>query len=157
MEINDLDIYFMKEALKEAKKAYKLGEVPIGCVITSNNLILSRGYNKRQMKQSVLSHAEVEAIKKVEKKLNSWMLDDLCLYVTVEPCLMCSGIIMQSRIKRVVFGCFEPKFGAMGSVLDVTHDNFRFNHKIEKVSGVLSEECQNLVKDFFKELRKKRK
>ena len=153
---NNQDILFMKEALKEASKAYKKEEVPVGCVIVLNNEIIARAHNTRHKNKSALDHAEILAIKKANKKLNAWMLDDAVLYVTLEPCLMCAGAIFQSRIKKVVFAAREPKFGAFGSVLDLSNPLYKFNHKVEVVSGVLENESSTLLKNFFKEIRLKK-
>lgn len=149
---NKDDIYFMNEALKLAKKAASENEVPVGCVIVHNNKIIARSYNKRKQNNDVLGHAEIIAIKKASKKLNTWILDEASIYITLEPCLMCSGAIMQARIKKVVFATKEPKFGCAGSIIDV-FNNEKFNHHPEVVSGVLEAEAQQLMKTFFKELR----
>lgn len=153
---NNQYIFFMKEALKEAKKAYKKEEVPVGCVIVYNNEIIARAHNTRHKNKSVLDHAEILAIKKANKKLNTWMLDEAVLYVTLEPCLMCAGAIFQSRIKKVVYAAKEPKFGAFGSILDLSNPLYKFNHKVELVSGVLEDESSTLLKTFFKEIRQKK-
>lgn len=153
---NKDDNYFMEEALKEAKKAYKKGEVPVGCVIVYNNEIIARAHNTRHQNKSAIDHAEIKAIKKANKKLNAWMLDDAVLYVTLEPCLMCAGAIFQSRIKRVVYGASEPKFGAFGSILDVSSDIYKFNHKVLVTKGLKEEESSTLLKSFFKEIRNKK-
>ena len=148
------DHFFLKEAIKEAKKAYQKQEVPVGCVIVVDGKIISRSHNLRETKQSVLAHAEILAIEKASKKLNRWILDDATIYVTLEPCVMCAGAIFQARIKRVVFGASEPKFGALGSIIDLSKEN-KFNHKIEVTKGILGEEVAELMKGFFKELRQK--
>lgn len=149
------DEYFMREALKEAKKAAKNNEVPVGCVIVKDNEIIARSHNTRHEKKSVFDHAEILAIKKATKKLNSWILDDVTIYITLEPCLMCSGTILQSRIKRLVFATAEPKHGACGSIINVFDKNkYRFNHTVEVVPGVLENESKQLLKDFFSNLRK---
>ena len=122
MENKD-DIFFMKEALKEANKAYLKEEVPVGCVIVYKNEIIARAHNTRHKNKSALDHAEILAIKKANKKLNAWMLDGATIYVTLEPCLMCAGAIFQSRIKRVVYAASEPKFGAFGSILDLSNSS----------------------------------
>lgn len=153
---NNLDIFFMKEALKEAKKAYLKEEVPVGCVIVYNNEIIARAHNTRHKNKSALDHAEILAIKKANKKLNAWMLDAATIYVTLEPCLMCAGAIFQSRIKRVVYAASEPKFGAFGSILDVSSPEYRFNHKVELTKGILEAEASLLLKTFFKEIRSKK-
>jgi len=148
--IND-DIKYMKLALKEAKKAYDLKEVPVGCVIVLDNKVIARGYNKRETLESSLAHAEIIAIKKASKKLNSWRLDDCILYVTLEPCVMCSGAIIQSRIKRVVYGAKDPRFGMHKSLFNIF--DIKFNHEVDINGGILELECSNLMKSFFKELR----
>lgn len=142
----------MREALKEAKKAYDLGEVPVGCVIVKNDQIISRAHNLRESKQSSLAHAEILAIEKACKKLKSWRLDECDLYVTLEPCLMCSGAIINSRINRLIYGAFEPKFGVHKSLTNVF--DIKFNHEVKITSGILAEESNDLLKTFFKNLRK---
>ena len=143
----------MREALKEAKKAYLLGEVPVGAVIVYDNKIIARGHNTREIKQSVLGHAEINAIQKASKKIGSWRLEDCDIYVTLEPCPMCSGAIIQSRIKNLYYGATDPKTGACGSVLNLFENPF--NHKVNVIGGVLEDECSRIIKDFFKELRQK--
>ena len=146
------DIKYMKVALKEAQIASLNGEVPVGAVIVKDDVIISKAHNLRQKKKSVLGHAEIIVIQKANKKLDSWMLDDCTMYVTVEPCIMCAGTIIQSRIKRVVFATYEPKFGAFGSILDLSKD-YAFNHQVIVEQGVLQEEASSMMKNFFKELR----
>ncbi len=146
------DEKFMKEALKEAKKAYKLGEVPIGCVIVYEGKIIGRGYNRRKTDHSTLSHAEITAIKKASKVMGDWRLEGCTLYVTLEPCQMCSGAIIQARIDRVVMGCMNPKAGCGGSLLNILESPL-FNHQAEVTRGVLEEECSEILTRFFKELR----
>ena len=143
----------MKAALKEAVKAYQLGEVPVGAVIVYNNKIIARGHNTRELSQSVLGHAEINAIKKASKKIGSWRLEDCDIYVTLEPCSMCSGAIIQSRIKNLYFGAYDLKTGACGSVLNLF--DYPFNHKVNVYGGIMEEECSRIIKDFFKELRQK--
>ena len=143
----------MRAALKEAKKAYLLGEVPVGAVIVYDNKIIARGHNTRETKQSVLGHAEINAIQKASKKIGSWRLEDCDIYVTLEPCPMCSGAIIQSRIKNLYYGATDPKTGACGSVLNLFENPF--NHKVNVIGGVLEDECSRIIKDFFKELRQK--
>ena len=143
----------MKSALKEAAKAYQLGEVPVGAVIVYNNKIIARGHNTRELSQSVLGHAEINAIKKASKKIGSWRLEDCDIYVTLEPCSMCSGAIIQSRIKNLYFGAYDLKTGACGSVLNLF--DYPFNHKVNVYGGIMEEECSRIIKDFFKELRQK--
>ena len=143
----------MKAALKEARKAYLLGEVPVGAVIVYDNKIIARGHNTRELAQSVLGHAEINAIKKASKKIGSWRLEDCDMYVTLEPCSMCSGAIIQSRIKNLYFGAYDLKTGASGSVFNLF--DYPFNHKVNVYGGIMEEECSRIIKDFFKELRQK--
>lgn len=143
---------FMRAAIREAKKAQTLGEVPIGCVIEYEGKIIGRGYNRRMTDHSVLAHAEITAIRKACKKMGDWRLEGCTLYVTLEPCPMCAGAIVQARIPRVVIGCLNPKAGCAGSVLDLLHEP-GFNHQAETETGVLGEECSQLLKVFFKALR----
>ncbi len=150
------DEIFMQEAIKEARKAYKIGDVPVGCVIVINNEIVSRSHNLRHNFKNSLFHAEMIAIHRACTKLNRWILDDATLYVTIEPCLMCSGAILQSRIKRVVYGREEPKFGCVESVMNV-FDNNNFNHKVEITKDICGEEINKMMKEFFQELRKSKK
>lgn len=144
---------YMRAALKEAEKAYKIGEVPVGAVIVYNDKIIAKGHNTREIKQSVLGHAEINAIAKASKKIGSWRLEDCDMYVTLEPCSMCSGAIIQSRIKNLYFGAYDLKTGAAGSVLNLF--DYTFNHKVNVEGGHLEEQCSRIIKDFFKELRKK--
>ena len=146
----------MREAIKQAKKAYALDETPIGCVIVHEGKIIGRGYNRRNTDKSPLAHAEITAIKKASKKIGDWRLEDCTLYVTLEPCQMCSGAIIQARIPRVVVGCMNPKAGCAGSVLNLLQVE-RFNHQAELTTGVLEEECSGMMKQFFKELRERKK
>lgn len=147
---------YMRAAIQQAKKAYKLGEVPIGCVIVYQDKIIGRGYNRRNTDKNTLAHAEISAIKKASKKMGDWRLEDCDLYVTLEPCQMCSGAIVQARIKKVVIGSMNPKAGCAGSILNILQMP-EFNHQVEIERGVLEEECSNMLKDFFKELRKRNK
>lgn len=149
------DELFLKEAVKQAKKALKINEVPIGCVIVYEDKIIARGYNRRNTDKSTLSHAEITAIKKACKVLGDWRLEDCTMYVTLEPCPMCAGAIVQSRMKRVVMGAMNPKAGCAGSVLNILQTD-GFNHKSqdELISGPLHNECVALLTDFFKALRK---
>lgn len=147
---------YMKEAIRQAKKAYALGEVPIGCVIVYEGKIIGRGYNRRTIDKNTLAHAEMIAIKKASKKMDDWRLEDCTMYVTMEPCQMCSGAIVQSRMKKVVIGCMNPKAGCAGSILNLLQME-EFNHQVELEIGVLEEECSNLMKNFFKELREKKR
>ena len=148
--------YYMKMALKEAKKAYKLGEVPIGCVIVYEDKIIGRGYNRRNTDKSTLAHAEITAIKKASKIIGDWRLEDCTLYVTLEPCQMCAGAIVQARIPTVVMGCMNPKAGCAGSILNIL-DVPEFNHQVHTLRGILEEECSQMLTTFFKELRIKKK
>lgn len=149
------DEKYMKEAIKQAKKAYAIGEVPIGCVIVFQDKIIGRGYNRRTIDKNTLAHAEMIAIKKASKKMDDWRLEDCTMYVTLEPCQMCSGAIVQSRMKKVVIGCMNPKAGCAGSVLNLLQVE-EFNHQVEQETGVLGEECSQMMKQFFKELREKK-
>lgn len=150
------DEKYMKEAIKQAKKAYKMGEVPIGCVIVYQDKIIGRGYNRRTIDKNTIAHAEMMAIKKASKKMDDWRLEDCTMYVTLEPCQMCSGAIVQSRMKKVVIGCMNPKAGCAGSILNLLQME-EFNHQVELEIGVLQEECSDLMKQFFKELREKKR
>lgn len=143
---------YMKEALKQAKKAYALGEVPIGCVIVYEDKIIGRGYNRRNTDKNTLCHAEITAINRASKKMGDWRLEDCTLYVTLEPCQMCAGAIIQSRISRVVMGAMNPKAGCGGSILNILQME-EFNHQAEVERGVLEEECSAILQDFFKALR----
>lgn len=144
---------FMKEALKEAQKAYKKLEVPVGVVIVKDGKIIARGYNQKESKTDTTKHAEIIAIQKASKKLKAWRLLDCEMYVTLEPCSMCAGAIINSRIKKVYIGAEDKKTGAVGSVLNL-FDDYKFNHTVENEKGILQEECEKILKDFFKELRK---
>ncbi|BDZ84268.1 tRNA-specific adenosine deaminase [Claveliimonas bilis] len=154
--MKDTDEKYMKEALKQAKKAYALEETPIGCVIVREGKIISRGYNRRNTDKNPLAHAEITAIRKASKKLGDWRLEGCTLYVTLEPCQMCAGAIIQSRMDRVVIGCMNPKAGCAGSVLNLLQVD-RFNHQADVTRGVLEEKCSELMKSFFRELREKKK
>ena len=143
---------YMKEALKLAKKAYTLGEVPIGCVIVYGGKIIGRGYNRRKTDKNTLAHAEITAINKASKKMGDWRLEGCTLYVTLEPCQMCAGAIVQARIPTVYMGCMNPKAGCAGSILNILNMP-EFNHQVEVFSGILEEECSEILKSFFKELR----
>ncbi len=147
---------FMKEALKEAKKAYNKLEVPVGAVIVKDGQIIARAHNLKETKYDTTKHAEILAIQKASKKLNSWRLIDCEMYVTLEPCSMCAGALINSRIKKVYIGASDKKTGAVGSVFNLLED-YTFNHKVEYEKGILKEECENMLKDFFKELRKVKK
>jgi len=145
---------YMKQAIKLAKKAAELNEVPIGCVIEYEGKIIGRGYNRRITDKSTLAHAEITAIKKACKKMGDWRLEDCTMYVTLEPCQMCAGAIVQARVKKVVIGCMNPKAGCAGSVLNILQVD-EFNHQVEIEQGVLEEECSGMLTDFFKSLRKR--
>lgn len=146
---------WMKEAIKQAKKAAQKDEVPIGCVIVKDDQIIARAYNKREMKQCSTAHAEILALEKACKKLGSWRLENCDLYVTLEPCPMCSGAIIQSRIRNVIFGAYDPKGGCMGSNMNI-NDVRGFNHYPDIEGGILQDECSRLLKEFFKAKRKKK-
>lgn len=150
------DEKYMREAIRQAKKAYALDEVPIGCVIVYQDKIIGRGYNRRTIDKNTLAHAELIAIKKASKKRNDWRLEECTLYVTLEPCQMCSGAIVQARIPRVVVGCMNPKAGCAGSILNLL-DMKEFNHQVDLTTGILGGECSEMMKQFFKELREKQK
>ena len=149
------DIKYMKEAIRQAEKAAKLGEVPIGCVIVYEGRIIARGYNRRNTDKSTLAHAEIAAIRKAGKVIGDWRLEGCTMYVTLEPCPMCAGAIVQARIPNVVIGCMNPKAGCAGSVLDMLHEE-GFNHQVETKINVCREECSGMLSQFFKDLRKKR-
>ena len=144
--------YYMKQALKEANKAYKKLEVPVGAVIVKDGKIIARAHNQKETKTDTTKHAEILAIQKASKKLESWRLIDCEMYVTLEPCSMCAGAIINSRIKKVYIGAMDEKTGAVGSVLNLFED-YTFNHKVEAETGVMEKECQETLKKFFKELR----
>lgn len=147
---------YMREALKEAKKAIRLGEVPIGCVIVYEDKIIGRGYNRRNTKKTTLAHAELIAIEKASKVLGDWRLENCTMYITLEPCQMCSGAIVQARVKKVVIGTMNPKAGCAGSVLNILQMK-EFNHQVEMEIGILEEECTKVLQSFFKELRVRNK
>ena len=151
-----MDEKFMEAAYKEALKAYKGGDVPIGCVIVKSGHIIAKGHNRRNQDKSVLSHAEISAIRDACKRTGDWRLEDVELYVTLEPCPMCAGAIVQARIPKVFIGCLNPKAGSAGSVIDLLHMD-GFNHQCETVFGVMEEECSALIKEFFSELRERTK
>lgn len=144
---------FMKEALKEAQKAYDKLEVPVGCVIVKDDKIIARGHNLKETKFDTTKHAELIAIQKASKKLKSWRLLDCDMYVTLEPCSMCAGAIINSRIKNLYIGALDEKTGAAGSILNLFED-YTFNHKVIVEKGILKQNCEKILKDFFKELRK---
>ena len=147
---------YMKEPTRQAKKAGKLDEVPIGCVIVRDGKIIARGYNRRNTEKSTLAHAEIQAIRKASKVVGDWRLEDCTMYITLEPCQMCAGAIVQARIPKVVIGSRNPKAGCAGSVLDLLHVP-AFNHQVELEEGVLQEECSEMLTSFFRELRRKKK
>lgn len=147
---------YMKEALKQAKKAMAIGEVPIGCVIVYEGKIIARGYNKRNSKKTTLAHAELLAIQKASKALGDWRLEDCHMYVTLEPCQMCAGAIVQARMKRVVMGTMNEKAGCAGSILNILQME-EFNHQVEIETGVLEDECTKVLQEFFKGLRLRNK
>lgn len=151
-----IDEKYMKEALKQAKKAYQIGEVPIGCVIVYQDKIIGRGYNKRNTKKTTLAHAEIIAIQRASKSMGDWRLEDCTMYVTLEPCQMCAGAIVQSRMKKVVLGTMNPKAGCSGSILNLLQMK-EFNHQVEIEAGVLEESCTQILQSFFKELRERNK
>ena len=146
---------YMRAALRQAEKARNLEEVPIGCVIVHDGKIIGRGYNRRNTDKSTLAHAEILAIKKASKIIGDWRLEECTMYVTLEPCQMCAGAIVQARIPRVVIGSMNPKAGCCGSILNLLEEE-RFNHQVMVERGILEEECSAMLTDFFKELRKKK-
>lgn len=148
--------YWMKRAIAEARKAEIKGEVPIGCLIVRDGRVVARGHNLRESANDPAAHAELLAIRKAARKLASWRLLDCTLYVTLEPCTMCMGAIILARIPRVVFGCYDPKGGACGSLFDLSNDH-RLNHAVELVPRVLEQECSGMLSTFFSELRKRKK
>lgn len=143
---------YMKEAIKQAKKAYLLREVPIGCVVVYENKIIGRGYNRRNTDKNTLAHAEITAINKASKKIGDWRLEGCTLYVTLEPCQMCSGAIVQARIPQVVIGSMNPKAGCAGSVINLL-DMKEFNHQVQIITGIMETKCSEMLITFFKELR----
>ena len=145
---------FMREAIKEAGKAYNREEVPIGAVLVKDGKIIARAYNLKEIKKDTTEHAEIRVIKKGSKKLGAWRLSDCELYTTLEPCPMCAGAIIQARIKKVYIGTMDEKTGACGSVLNLFRD-YKFNHNVEVENGILESECKEILQNFFKELRKK--
>lgn len=150
------DEKFMREAIRQAKKAYALKEVPIGCVIVREDKIIARGYNRRNTDKNTLAHAELTAIRKASRKCGDWRLEDCTMYVTLEPCQMCAGAIVQSRMKKVVIGTMNPKAGCAGSVLNLLQMQ-AFNHQVELEKGVLGQECSDMLSSFFRELRNLKK
>lgn len=154
MKVLPEDEKYMREAIRQAKKAYDLGEVPIGCVIVRGGRIIARGYNRRNTDKNTLSHAEITAIRKASRIVGDWRLEGCTLYVTLEPCQMCAGALVQSRIDRVVIGCMSPKSGCAGSVLNLLQMD-AFNHQVEITKGVLEEECAKVLTEFFVHLRER--
>lgn len=147
---------YMAEALKEAKKAYNKLEVPVGAIIVKDGKIIAKAHNEKEMKHDTTKHAEILAIQKASKKLKTWRLYDCDMYVTLEPCTMCAGALIQSRIHKVYIGAMDEKTGSCGSVLNLFED-YKFNHKVECENGILKEECEKILKEFFKNLRKNKK
>lgn len=156
MEENKIKIKYMKEALKEAKKAYNKEEIPVGAIIVKDNKIIARAHNIKEMKNDTTRHAEIIAIQKASEKLGSWRLIDCEMYVTLEPCSMCAGALIQSRIQKVYIGTMDTKTGACGSVLNLLQD-FNFNHKVDIETNIMQKECETILKEFFKKLRDKNK
>jgi len=150
------DEHFMRLALEEAKKAAEINEVPIGAVVVLDNEVVASAYNLRETTQNATTHAEILAIQEACNRVGSWRLENAVLYVTLEPCPMCSGAIILSRMKRVVFGAYDPKAGCVGSLMNLLDDK-RFNHQCEVTSGVLAEECGEMLSAFFREIRYKKK
>lgn len=146
---------YMSEAIIEAKKAYEIDEIPIGAIIVYKNRIIAKAYNMRNTIKNPLAHAEIIAINQAAKYLNDWRLEDCDMYVTLEPCPMCSGAIVQSRISKVIFGAKNPKSGCAGSILNILQEN-KLNHQVETIEGILEDECSNLIVEFFKEFRNKK-
>ena len=151
-----IEEHYMKEAIRQAKKAAALKEVPIGCVIVHDGKIIARGYNRRTVDKNVLAHAEIIAMRRACRIIGDWRLEDCTMYVTLEPCPMCAGAIVQARIPKVVIGCMNPKAGCAGSVLDMLHED-GFNHQVETKVGLCRDECSQMLKDFFKALREEGK
>lgn len=147
---------YMMEALKQAEKAGEIGEVPIGCVIVYEDRIIARGYNQRNKRKSTLAHAEILAIEKASRKLEDWRLEGCVMYVTLEPCPMCAGAIVQARMPKVVVGTMNPKAGCGGSILNILQER-RFNHQVEMVTGIRGRECQEMIQAFFRELRERKR
>ena len=146
---------FMKEAIKQAKKAYDKEEIPVGAVIVKDGKIIARGYNKKEEKKDTTQHAEIIAIQKASRKIGAWRLQDCEMYVTLEPCAMCTGALIQARLIRWYIGTMDPKTGACGSVLNLLED-YKFNHKVEVETNIMQKECEKILKDFFKYLRSKK-
>ena len=151
----DTDVKYMKKALVQAKHALELGEVPIGCVIVCGGKVVGRGYNRRNTKKTTLAHAEITAIDQASRRLGDWRLEDCDMYVTLEPCTMCAGVIIQSRLRKVYFGAYEPKSGAVVSCNDIFDVSHGHNHKVEFEGGILEEPCSKMMLDFFRNIRKR--
>ena len=156
MSLKEIDILFMNQALREARKAAKMLEAPVGAIIVHDGLVVSRGFNRRETGADPTAHAEMIAIKAASRRLGSWRLSGTTLYVTLEPCLMCMGAIIQARVERLVFGTFDPKAGACGSLYDLSSDK-RLNHRVHVTSGVCEAESETLLKSFFADLRARKK
>ena len=152
MKYKNEDEKYMFQALRLARKAYDNGDVPIGCIIVREGKVIARGYNRRNKDRQVLAHAEIMAIKKASKVIGDWRLEDCTMYVTLEPCQMCAGAVVQARIPRVVIGCMNPKAGCAGSIINLL-DMQEFNHRVNVTRGVLENDCSELLTSFFKELR----
>ena len=150
--MNEINEKYMREALKQAKKALAIGEVPIGCVIVCDGKIVGRGYNKRNTNKTTLAHAELIAIDRASRKLGDWRLEGCDMYVTLEPCQMSSGAIVQSRMDRVIIGAMNPQAGCAGSILNILQME-EFNHQVEIIRGVMEEECSQVLQEFFRALR----
>lgn len=150
------DEKYMRQAIRQAKKAFDNGDVPIGCVIVYQGKVIGRGYNRRNKDKSSLAHAEILAIKKASKIMGDWRLEDCRMYVTLEPCQMCAGAIVQARIPEIVIGCMNPKAGSAGSIINLL-DIKEFNHQVDITRGVMEQECSELLTSFFKELRLRNK
>ncbi|MGI6141789.1 MAG: tRNA adenosine(34) deaminase TadA [Caldicoprobacterales bacterium] len=147
--------WYMKEALKEAQKAYNKDETPVGAVIVKDGKIIARGHNEKELKDDPTLHAEIAAIRKACRKLNSWRLNDCDMYVTLEPCAMCAGALIQARLRKLYIGTSDPKAGAVGSVIDVLAVE-KFNHSVQVEYGIMKNECSEILKKFFRELRAKK-
>ena len=154
--MEDINNKFMKSALKEAEKSYDKEEIPVGAVIVKDGKIIARGHNLKETKNDTTNHAEIIAIRKASKKLKSWRLTGCTMYVTLEPCTMCAGALIQARLDKVVIGTMDEKTGACGSVLNVVED-YKFNHRVEIEKGVMEKECKSIIQEFFKKLRGKKK
>jgi tRNA(adenine34) deaminase len=152
MSFSERDVYFMRIAIKEAEKAFKKNEVPVGAVIVINDAIISKAYNRVEMTFDPTAHAEMIAVRKATKKVNNWRLMGATLYVTKEPCIMCAGMMVSARLSKLVYGCSDPKKGAVKSIYKILSDD-RLNHQVNVFSGLLEEECAMLLRDFFQRLR----